>query len=270
MPKKVDHEARRQEISEALWRIAGTRGLDGVSLRDVAAEAGISLGRLQHYFRTKDEMLLFALQHINRLAADRIRARIESLNEEPTPREVLRACLSGMLPLDDKSRIGLLVGAAYFARAVHDEALRAEAENGIPQLRAFFAGQLRLAADRGELPPERATEDEAMLLISMADGLATYVLLGVHDPNAALRLLDLHLANLFGAERVAEGATTPSGCGTDADAEPAPGGGGVPRSSGEGGVPRSLGGGKVPSSSGGGKVSPSSAGDRPVSAAERA
>ncbi|MGW7577437.1 TetR/AcrR family transcriptional regulator [Streptomyces sp. NPDC054765] len=218
MPKKVDHEARRQEISEALWRIASTRGLDGASLRDVAAEAGISLGRLQHYFRTKDEMLLFALQRINRLAAARIRARIEELTEEPTPREVLRACLSGMLPLDDKSRIGLLVGAAYFARAVHDQTLRAEAENGIPRLRAFFADQLRLAADRGEVPPERATEDEAMLLISMADGLATYVLLGVHDSRTALRLLDLHLANLFGAGRTAEGQPAPVPPGRGADA----------------------------------------------------
>ncbi|GAA2589337.1 TetR/AcrR family transcriptional regulator [Streptomyces tubercidicus] len=199
MPKKVDHEARRQEISEALWRIAGSRGLDGTSLRDVAAEAGISLGRLQHYFRTRDEMLLFALQHINRLAGERIRERIEGLAKDPTPYEVLRACLSGMLPLDDKSRIGLLVSAAYYARAVHDEELRAEARNGIPRLRAFFAEQLRLAAERGELPPERATEDEAMLLISLTEGLATYVLLEVHSPETALRLLDQYLANLFGA-----------------------------------------------------------------------
>ncbi|MFI1158734.1 TetR/AcrR family transcriptional regulator [Streptomyces sioyaensis] len=206
MPKKVDHEARRQEISEALWRLASTRGPDATSLRDVAAEAGISLGRLQHYFRSKDEMLLFALRHINRLAAERIRARIEALPEEPTPREVLRACLSGMLPLDEKSRVGVLVGAAYFARAVYDEPLRAEAKNGIPQLRALFADQLRRAAERGELPPERATEDEAMLLISMVDGLSTYVLLDVHGPRTALRLLDLHLAHLFGTDGAADGA----------------------------------------------------------------
>lgn len=197
MPKKVDHEARRREISEALLRIAGNRGLDAASLRDVAAEAGISLGRLQHYFRTKDEMLVFALRHINQLAALRIRERIEALTEEPSPREILRACLTGMLPLDDKSRVGLLVGAAYYARAVHDATLRAEARDGIPQLRAFFADQLRRAAERGELPPERATEDEAMLLISVADGLATYVLLDVHEPQTAMRLLDLHLARLF-------------------------------------------------------------------------
>ncbi|MFE7612488.1 TetR/AcrR family transcriptional regulator [Streptomyces celluloflavus] len=199
MPKKVDHEARRQEISGALWRIASTRGLDGASLRDVAAEAGISLGRLQHYFRTKDEMLAFALRRINQLAGDRIRASIEAAGAEPSPRPVLRACLAGMLPLDAKSRIGTLVGVAYFARAVHDEQLRAEARDGIPVLRAFFADQLRLAAERGELAPERATEDEAMLLISLVDGLSTYILLDVHGPQQALELLDLHLANLFGS-----------------------------------------------------------------------
>lgn len=253
MPKKVDHEARRQEIAEALWRIASTRGLDGASLRDVAAEAGISLGRLQHYFRTKDEMLVFALRYINRLAADRIRARIEALAEGPTPREVLRACLSGMLPLDDRSRVGLLVGAAYYARAVHDETLRAEAENGIPQLRAFFADQLRLAADRGELPPERATEDEAMLLISTADGLATYVLLGVHDPETALRLLDLQLANLFGAEGT-EGADAVGRASSVCAAATA-----------------AVGAGRAPSVLVGDRSAPSaSVGDGPAPAAERA
>jgi TetR/AcrR family transcriptional repressor of bet genes len=198
VPKKVDHEARRTEIAEALWRIAGTRGLDGASLREVAAEAGISLGRLQHYFRTKDEMLAFALQHISALAQQRIRERIEAVAEEPSPRVILRACLAGMLPLDEKSRVGTLVGAAYFARAVHDETLRAEAREGTPKLRAFFADQLRRAAERGELAPGRATEDEAMLLISLVDGLSSYVLLDVHGPEAALRLLDLHLARLFG------------------------------------------------------------------------
>ncbi|MET9296061.1 TetR/AcrR family transcriptional regulator [Streptomyces sp. NPDC003077] len=197
MPKKVDHEVRRREISQALWRIASTRGLDGVSLREVAAEAGISLGRLQHYFRTKDEMLEFALRLINDLAAQRIRSRIESLTEAPTPYEVLRTCLTGMLPLDDKSRTGILVGIAHFARAVHDERLRTEAKEGIPNLRGFFADQLRLAMERGEVPPGRDADAEAMLLISLADGLSTYLLLDVYGPEEAVRLLDVHLGNLF-------------------------------------------------------------------------
>ncbi|KUL34330.1 TetR family transcriptional regulator [Streptomyces sp. NRRL F-4489] len=200
MPKKVDHEARRQEISAALWRLANTRGVDGVSLRDVAAEAGVSLGRVQHYFRSKDDLLLYALRIINELATERIRERIEALDAEPTPRIILRACCAALLPLDAESRAGLLVSAAYYSRAVHDPALGAEARDGIPKLRDFYADQLRQAAERGEIPPERATEDEAMLLISLTDGLASYALLGVHSPEQALALLDRHLAGLFGPE----------------------------------------------------------------------
>lgn len=205
MPKKVDHEGRRQEIAEALLRIAGSRGLDGVSLRDVAAEADISLGRLQHYFRTKDEMLLFALRHINTLADRRIRERIGALahgpGQEPPPRTVLRECLVGMLPLDEKSRVGTLVGAAYFARAIHDERLRDEAREGIPRLAEFLAGLLRQAREGDGPAPGRGLEpyDEAMLLISLVDGLTAYTLLGVHTPDTARRLLDAHLEGVFGS-----------------------------------------------------------------------
>ncbi|MFF0624062.1 TetR/AcrR family transcriptional regulator [Streptomyces sp. NPDC004296] len=216
MPKKVDHEARRQEISAALWRLANTRGVDGVSLRDVAAEAGISLGRIQHYFRNRDELLLFALRHINQQATERIRHRLQALEEAPTPRTVLRVCCAGMLPLDAESRAGLLVAAAYYSRAVHDPALGAEARDGIPKLRDLFADQLRLAAERGEVPPERANEDEAMLLIALADGLASYVLLGIHGPEQALALLDRQLDGLFGCEGVPGGG---AGSRADADAD---------------------------------------------------
>ncbi|MGA5407490.1 TetR/AcrR family transcriptional regulator [Streptomyces lavendulocolor] len=221
MPKKVDHEARRLEIAEALWRIASTRGLDGVSLRDVAAEADISLGRLQHYFRTKDEMLLFALRHINSLADQRIRERIGALaagpgsgtgtgpsaeseaeagaGQGPPPRAVLRECLMGMLPLDEKSRVGTLVGAAYFARAIHDERLREEAREGIPRLAEFLAGLLRSARERGETAGGRALDPytEAMLLISLVDGLTAYTLLGVQTGEEAAQRLDAHLDRLF-------------------------------------------------------------------------
>lgn len=195
----MDHEERRRQIAEALWRIASTRGIEGASLRDVAAEAGISLGRLQHYFTSKDEMLVFALGHIERLGEQRVLARIGELSGTPAPREVLREILTEMLPLDDDSRTGSLVQMAYFVRAVHDERLRRHAKDGIPALRALFAGLLRQAIERGEVGPDRDAEAEAMLLISLADGLTSFVLLEVHTPEDALRLIDHHLANLFGS-----------------------------------------------------------------------
>lgn len=61
MPKKVDRHERRTLIADALMRVAARQGLEAVSLRHVAAEAGVSPGMVQHYFRTKDEMMAFAM-----------------------------------------------------------------------------------------------------------------------------------------------------------------------------------------------------------------
>lgn len=210
MPRRVDHEERRRLISEALWRITGSRGLEGASLRDVAAEAGISLGQLQHYFAGKDELLTFALDHLEQLAEQRIKARVQSLPDAPTPRVVLRETLAEMLPLNQESRIGNLVQIAYFVRAVRDERLRSRARDGIPSLRAFFADQLRLAVKRGEIPADRDPDREAMLLIALVDGLTSYALLDVHTPQEALSLVDHHLANLFGADPPAGGTAARS------------------------------------------------------------
>ncbi|MEU5422730.1 TetR family transcriptional regulator C-terminal domain-containing protein [Streptomyces sp. NPDC020667] len=197
MPKRVDHEERRRTIAEALWRIACERGLDGASLRDVAAEAGISLGQLQHYFASKDDMLVFALGHISELATRRVAARLEALPAAPSPREVLRETIVEILPLDEASRAGNLVQIAYFVRALHDERLRTHAKEGIPALRAFFAGQVREGMTRGEIAADRDPDAEAMLLIALSDGLTTHALLDVSSREETLHLLDAYLERLF-------------------------------------------------------------------------
>ncbi|MEX2981459.1 TetR/AcrR family transcriptional regulator [Streptomyces sp. C36] len=197
MPKRVDHDERRRRIAEALWRIASTRGLEGASLRDVAAEAGISLGQLQHYFRSKGDMLVFALEHVNELAARRVRARVEASATAPSPRVILRESVAEMLPLDDESRSGNLVQVAYFLQAVHDERLRGHAKEGVPLLRALFADQIRRAMAEGQIAPDRDPDTEATLLICLVDGLTSYTLLDVHSPAEALALADAHLDRLF-------------------------------------------------------------------------
>ncbi|EMF00533.1 TetR family transcriptional regulator [Streptomyces mobaraensis NBRC 13819 = DSM 40847] len=207
VPKRVDHEERRRLIAEALWRIASSRGLEGASLRDVAAEAGISLGQLQHYFSGKDEMLVFALEHITVLAEARIRERIMALwrpgggsgagSDGPSPRTVLRECAAEMLPLDEVTRTGLLVGIAYFVRAINDERIRRHAKEGQPKLRAFFAEQFREAVERGEAVPGLDPEMEAMLLIALTDGLTSSALMEVITPGEAMELVDRHLGRLF-------------------------------------------------------------------------
>src|ERR1700722_6895881 len=64
MPKRVNHEERRQQIADALLRTAAVRGLHATGMREVAAEAGVSLRLVQYYFGTKEELLLAAMQRL--------------------------------------------------------------------------------------------------------------------------------------------------------------------------------------------------------------
>ncbi|MGV7636496.1 TetR family transcriptional regulator, partial [Mycobacterium kansasii] len=53
MPRSVDHEERRAQLADALARVAARDGLHAVSMRSVAAEAGVSLRLVQYYFTSK-------------------------------------------------------------------------------------------------------------------------------------------------------------------------------------------------------------------------
>jgi TetR/AcrR family transcriptional repressor of bet genes len=212
MAQRVDHEHRRRQIAEALWRVAASRGLHDVGLREVASEAGISLGALQHYFSSKDDMLVFTLQLVGQEAARRVQDRLAALSEPPTPEAVVRETLAEMLPLSPESRTGLLVHVAYLARAVHNQRLRAVTNDGIWPLRDLLAEMLRRAAEAGRLARDCDPGSEAMRLICLAEGVTNYVLLETLTAAEGRQLVDAHLAGLFGT--VPEGAV-----------ESAPGGG---------------------------------------------
>src|SRR3954471_3719079 len=116
MPRQVDHDVRRLHIAQAVWRLATKGGLEQVTLRRVAAEAGVSARLLQYYFGTRAQLLLGALEILNTEAERRARERLEVSGEAPSPRAVVRAVLLELLPLDEERRNRQLVYAAYFVR----------------------------------------------------------------------------------------------------------------------------------------------------------
>lgn len=71
-------ESRRRAILDATLRVVAAGGIDAVTHRRVAAEAGVPLGSTTYYFRSRDEMLLEAFRQY---IAD-TNAMIASLSEE--------------------------------------------------------------------------------------------------------------------------------------------------------------------------------------------
>ncbi|MFC4906005.1 TetR/AcrR family transcriptional regulator [Actinomadura gamaensis] len=201
MPKKVDHEQRRRQIAGALLRIAGERGLRAATMREVAAEAGVSLRLVQYYFDTKQELLLGAVPYLGEQMSARMVARIGEESggaSPPPPRAVLEGALTAVMPLDDEGRRLWRAYNAYFVLMLDDPEFAARV--GAPHHSAtdrFLAEHIARAQEAGEIDPELDALTTAAGLFTMAQGLGSGVMAGHRDGPAAREILVYHLDRLF-------------------------------------------------------------------------
>ena len=186
MPKQVDHDERRRQIGDAVCRLMAGRGLEAVSLRHVAAEAGVSMGRVQHYFATKDEMLMFAFE----LISERVAARLGAVHSAD-PAQYLRAILLELLPLSPAARAEAPVLAAFLAQAVVEPRLGELLRQGNREMVAWLAGMITAVRPGGD--PER----DAMALLAFVDGLMLQVLIGQVSVDVVEQLVDHQLGRVL-------------------------------------------------------------------------
>src|SRR5918998_1985719 len=148
MPKIVDHEQRREELAAAVWRLASREGLEAVTLRAVAAEAGWSTGALHHYFADKEELLLFAF----RTVADRVRRRLEEAETRTSdPLELARAMLAEGLPTDRARQEEVRVWFAFLGLALTRPVLARAQRVTYRAWRDRVADHLRAAREAGAI-----------------------------------------------------------------------------------------------------------------------
>ena len=194
MPRRVDHDERRHLIAEAVWRLAVRGGLEDVTLRQVATEAGVSARLAQYYFGTRQQLLLGALEILNAEAEAQAQERLGGLDDL---RDIVRGVLLEMLPLDDDRRTLHIVYAAYFVRFLTDPALAEAAANATPELEALLLMLMQQAKELGRIPDDIELPAEVTTLLAAAEGLQTRVLLGQLSADAAVAVIDHQLARIF-------------------------------------------------------------------------
>ena len=164
VPKLVDHDARREELADAVWRVVMRDGIEAASVRRVAAEAGWSTGSLRHYFDSQSALLAFTME----LVIDRVTRRVEAVSDTGTPREVAERALQEVMPLDDLRRAEMQVWLAFTARSFVDPGLRALRDRAHVGVRALCEGAARLIG---------ASPLDAQRLHALVDGLALHAVL---------------------------------------------------------------------------------------------
>ncbi len=172
MPAIVDHEKRRLEVARVAARLIIRSGLEAVTVRDIAAEAGYSTAVVSHYFRNKRELLLIVF----RTVLEEATSEVERLRQSGAD---LQTCIAALLPLDDKRRGNWLIWFAFWGKAMTDPEFRAEQQQRgresrqmIERLLSTTPGPFRDSGGDREMQSRR-------LLATLA-GLATQ---GTFDPD---------------------------------------------------------------------------------------
>lgn len=188
VPRRVDHDARKRQITDAVVRITVKGGLASATFREVAAEAGMSVRLVQYYFGTKDQLLLETQRHV----AERSVARIRRLREKAgdTPLDILRTIMRSFVPVDEESRDAMLMYIALFTASLLDPVLKRNEAGEVPaSMQRMFAQQLRRAKLRAGVDPDQ----EALMLLVIVTGLSQGVLDGQITAADAFNSIDYAL-----------------------------------------------------------------------------
>ncbi|MFE6331624.1 TetR/AcrR family transcriptional regulator [Streptomyces sp. NPDC057806] len=192
MPRtKGDHEARRRDVSEAVWQVMAARGFAGLTLRTVAAELGATTGLLTHYFPTKRALVEYAID----LLEQRTLAR--SRRDSGRGLAALRDALLDILPLTAEATDSNRIWVSSWDAALADPDLSTDHARRYAASRHRITERVIAAQDLGELPPGDPA-DIAAAAQSFVLGLVVQALFAPSEfpPQRQVQLLDAYLATL--------------------------------------------------------------------------
>jgi AcrR family transcriptional regulator len=189
MPPRGDHDARRREVSEAVWRVLAARGFGQLTLRAVAAEMGVSTGLLTHYFPTKKALV----QYAHDVAEERTSSR--ALRVPPAEGlPALRAALMDVLSLTPEALAMNRVWVSFWDAAIGDPELGASEKARYERWRGKLRPHAEAAVARGEI--SGAVEDIVACAAAFAHGVVVQALFDPDrfPPARQVQLLDNFLA----------------------------------------------------------------------------
>ncbi|ERG69192.1 TetR/AcrR family transcriptional regulator [Segniliparus rugosus] len=159
-------DSQYEQIVAAMVALLAGGGFEAVSVRHVAARAGVSIGSVQHHFPTKDLMLEAATDRLGAAFMERLHAALAGAG---APEDRLRAAVLALVNPDPAhGQLSVLWTLRMARAAVHEPtARRHRYDRGrVERLVAGLIAEARPSLD------EAQTGDRAATLLALADGLA--------------------------------------------------------------------------------------------------
>ncbi|WP_342762706.1 TetR/AcrR family transcriptional regulator [Dermabacter hominis] len=170
-------------IADAAIRVMVNKGLDALSVRNVAAEAGVAPGTVQYRMGTRDDIIAKAFMR----SIQRQESRALRETDATDFHAVIHSRLAELLPIGPVQRedaaVWVIVGAAASTREWLADLYDAEVE----RFRARVSNGLAAAEQHGRLNSRLSPEQGARLVTALVNGLTIDYLNG--PKNSAKQLL---------------------------------------------------------------------------------
>src|SRR5690606_24907454 len=192
MPKIVKHEERKQQIAKAMWRVILEKGMEGATVRNIAEEAGLSLGALRHYFSNQDDLLVYAMTLVQERATERI---VSVVQQDLPPKEKVMAVLLEIVPVNEETLAEMEVWFAFMAYVKHRRD-----ELDVPNDGIFEGVQkvMTFLSASGLMQDGLDLDLETERLYALIDGIAVHTLFEKDrlDANRITRTIRYHIDSI--------------------------------------------------------------------------
>ncbi len=190
-------EQRRQELIDATIECLKRDGHEGLSMRAIATQAGVSLGLINHHFPNKDDLVAAAYRHFNSQLVDGLKAAVHKAPSFPRAR--MRAFLKASFSRPNLDPETLAVWVVFWGMYRHSpmiQGVHRESYQGYVQLLRDMLTELVAGADAGAPPVDLRLA--AIGLTALLDGLWLEWCLqpGTFRPAEAIALCEAWVDNL--------------------------------------------------------------------------
>ncbi|MFJ6569444.1 TetR/AcrR family transcriptional regulator [Streptomyces sp. NPDC091292] len=165
---------RRLQLIGAASEVICRNGVDGARLKDIAQEAGVSLGMVQHYFRRREELISETISSMLELTL----ATWRSVSErEPDPVRrlfaLLRFQVAGWAPFSKRWSFWI----EFWSAANRDATLHTYAQDVYQRWEGPFRIAIEAGVKTGDFRAGLPADRLSLILMSLADGAAVHVLM---------------------------------------------------------------------------------------------
>lgn len=147
-------------------------GLSALSVRSVAAAAGVSPAQVQYYYRSRAELVAAAFDR----ASEEFMAALSTLTPAEPSLERLRQIIWMWLPVDSDREDRARVWVAYAATAATDTKLAVASAQLDADLRAWFTQEFEVLELAGQVNQTEAADVRAAQVLALIDGVSVQAL----------------------------------------------------------------------------------------------